>query len=140
MNSHQRRRKVKKLRKKAKHKGSADMCFYCGRGMAKTGDDPATVEHLLAKSLGGRDDLTNLRMAHRRCNAAVANLPVEIKLQLSGAMERGVLPEWAKTHLPTPGWLNRLIAAADRDPEWAKVMACNTSDARLIEGFEPEAA
>lgn len=33
----------------------------------------ATLDHVIPKSLGGLDDPTNLRLAHRRCNAVRGN-------------------------------------------------------------------
>jgi len=34
-----------------------------------------TVDHVLPRSLGGSDDLANLRPAHRRCNLSRGNRP-----------------------------------------------------------------
>lgn len=45
-------------------------CLICGgplRFSARTGEG-ATVEHILARSLGGSNDLRNLGIAHPRCN------------------------------------------------------------------------
>lgn len=45
-------------------------CLICGgplRFEALTGAG-ATIEHILPRSLGGTNDLSNLGIAHRRCN------------------------------------------------------------------------
>ena len=50
-------------------------CFYCGGFMLKP-----TIEHLIAKSLGGSDDLSNLVLAHEGCNNDMGDLPLNIKV------------------------------------------------------------
>ena len=103
-------------------------CFYCGEGF--TSDDPRTIEHLLAKSRGGDDRISNLKAAHKSCNEAVGNLPVDIKRKLAGNMPRGKVPHWA-LDAAMPVWLHRLLHAADRDPSWASKMAARASDGEI---------
>ncbi len=47
-------------------------CAYCGNSGA-----PLQVEHILAKSRGGTNRVSNLTLACRRCNEAKASRPVE---------------------------------------------------------------
>jgi 5-methylcytosine-specific restriction endonuclease McrA len=56
-----------------------DDCCYCGKPL---GDD-MTLEHRVAKSRGGSDDLENLKLAHARCNHEVGNLPPDMKDELA---------------------------------------------------------
>lgn len=37
-------------------------------GQPEDPDDPFEIEHVVPRSAGGSDDLTNLRLAHRSCN------------------------------------------------------------------------
>ncbi len=60
--------------------------------MSRKGDDPETIEHILPRSLGGTNRIENLRLAHRSCNLAVANLPPDVKMSLAGNMQRGEPP------------------------------------------------
>ncbi len=50
-----------------------ERCHWCGGRMdfklAKGNfQDMATIEHLVPMSFGGSNDLSNLRLAHKRCN------------------------------------------------------------------------
>ena len=56
----------------------------------------ATVDHVVPRSRGGRTELGNLRLAHRRCNGARGN------------------------HLPELDWPDR-FAAIDPAPRWQSV-------------------
>jgi 5-methylcytosine-specific restriction endonuclease McrA len=47
-------------------------CWLCGKRMPE-GD--RSIEHHLAVSLGGTDDLDNLRLTHRLCNFRLGNMP-----------------------------------------------------------------
>jgi len=52
-------------------------CFFCF-GEMRHGD--VTIEHLLALSLGGKNHVDNLALAHGVCNSKAGNLPVLDKL------------------------------------------------------------
>ncbi len=59
-----------------------DKCSICGEEMSRKIRDPEddryiTFDHVLPVSAGGRDELSNLRLAHRRCNLLRGNAPVE---------------------------------------------------------------
>jgi hypothetical protein len=54
------------------------LCFFCGEAMG--GD--CTREHLLAVSLGGGNERSNLRAAHSECNSAAGSLTVPDKMRL----------------------------------------------------------
>ena len=55
-----------------------NLCWFCGEPLA--GD--CTREHLLARALGGTDDIENIRAAHAECNGAAGHLPVSDKMRL----------------------------------------------------------
>lgn len=46
------------------------------------GDD-ITVEHLIALSCGGKNDLSNMVLAHQKCNQEVRNLPISEKVKVA---------------------------------------------------------
>ena len=62
-----------------------DECWFCGLAM---GDDQ-TIEHLVPKSKGGLNGLANYVLAHKRCNAEAADMPLVAKIELR-AEKRGV--------------------------------------------------
>lgn len=45
-------------------------CFVCGEHVPK---DKATAEHIVPKSKGGTDDVSNLSISHAKCNQARGN-------------------------------------------------------------------
>jgi len=67
-----------------------DGCWYCGKLFAEAaegqvnfnGPDDATVEHLVSRTHGGPNHLSNLVMAHRKCNNEAGNLSVSEKVAL----------------------------------------------------------
>lgn len=59
-------------------KRDGDECWFCGAAM---GDDQ-TIEHLIAKARGGSNTLDNYALAHRKCNADAADLPLVDKLAM----------------------------------------------------------
>lgn len=54
--------------------GDEDVCWLCGHVVDKTlpGTDPdgPTVDHIKPREHGGTNELSNLRLAHLRCNSA----------------------------------------------------------------------
>lgn len=54
------------------------LCWFCGKPL---GND-ITKEHLTPRTSGGTSDLTNLVLAHYRCNQMAGHLPLEVKLDL----------------------------------------------------------
>lgn len=54
-------------------------CFYCGLEM----EDDITVEHLIALSCGGKNNLSNMVLTHEECNQAVHNLPISEKVNIA---------------------------------------------------------
>lgn len=48
-------------------KRDGDLCYWCACRFTEA--NPATQEHLVPRSAGGTDALTNLRLACERCNA-----------------------------------------------------------------------
>jgi len=54
-------------------------CFYCGVLMDI---NEMTIEHLKAKSNGGKNNLKNLKVAHYRCNVEAGSLSVADKIKL----------------------------------------------------------
>jgi 5-methylcytosine-specific restriction endonuclease McrA len=69
-------RKRAKLRKALRKRDGRD-CHICGGLMlfGRSVDDPdyATIDHVTPRSHGGGHDLSNLKLAHRRCNLARAD-------------------------------------------------------------------
>lgn len=60
-----------------------DLCWFCGHrmrfGPPYNVGKAATIEHLLAKSLGGKSDAHNLRLCHVGCNRHLGVHPPEQK-------------------------------------------------------------
>ena len=56
-----------------------DKCFFCGESL---GVD-ITVEHLIALSSGGTNSLSNMVLAHKRCNSMASNKPLNEKVELA---------------------------------------------------------
>jgi len=53
-------------------------CFLCEKPL---GED-ITIEHLIALSSGGRNQLSNMVLMHQRCNNQVGNLPIVDKVKI----------------------------------------------------------
>jgi hypothetical protein len=66
-----------RLRKKMA-KDQRGLCFYC---RIRMGDDQ-TWEHLVSRASGGSNKVSNLRVAHSKCNSLVGCLPIDDKLWL----------------------------------------------------------
>jgi hypothetical protein len=58
-------------------------CFYCNEHVA---EDEATIEHLVARSMGGPNHMANYVLAHARCNQTAGNLSVAEKVRLRDRM------------------------------------------------------
>lgn len=54
-------------------------CFYCGQPIA---DREETLEHLVAVAHNGPSHISNLVLAHKRCNVQADHLPVVEKVRL----------------------------------------------------------
>lgn len=50
-------------------------CYLCHENFQSKKD--ITLDHLIAKSKGGDDNIENLRLAHQHCNAAKKNMSLE---------------------------------------------------------------
>ncbi len=61
-------------------KRAGDGCFYCPHPF--TEQRPATIEHILALSMGGSNNIANLALAHAECNLMAGNMPVMEKIRL----------------------------------------------------------
>lgn len=63
-----------------------DGCWLCTRPLDFTAvpnsKNAPTIEHLLAKSLGGGDQLANLVLCHKACNLHLADRPVAKKEEM----------------------------------------------------------
>lgn len=55
-----------------------DHCFYCWKVMEPTDQ---SIEHLVPVVHGGPNHISNLALAHRRCNAAAGHLSAMEKIQ-----------------------------------------------------------
>ena len=63
-------------------------CWFCGD---RLGED-ATIEHLIPKSKGGRNSLANYVLAHRKCNADAADLPLVAKIEMRAKLRSDPVP------------------------------------------------
>lgn len=55
-------------------------CFFCGNQF--TDEDPATLEHLVARRHGGPDHMSNYALAHEACNRKADTLSVVEKVAM----------------------------------------------------------
>ena len=81
------RRKNRRRRLWREH---GDICFYCGERMER---GTATIEHLHARSSGGKNEHENVVLAHWECNMYVGNKSEENKRQLKHSISRRVAVE-----------------------------------------------
>ncbi|PVX84320.1 HNH endonuclease [Paraburkholderia unamae] len=65
-------------------KRDGDACFYCAQPMS---EEDRTVEHLVARSHGGPNHLSNMVLAHRLCNANAGHLSAMEKIRLRESRE-----------------------------------------------------
>lgn len=65
------------------HERDGDLCYFCHRPLTEHSEPkrkgPETIEHMLAKHLGGTDHMDNLVLAHARCNRDAGHKTVEEK-------------------------------------------------------------
>lgn len=64
------RRRETTYRMLAKRNGGQVPCFCCGRHVPP---QHATLEHIIPRSRGGTDEMSNLSISHRFCNAKRGN-------------------------------------------------------------------
>ncbi|WP_198024365.1 HNH endonuclease [Asaia astilbis] len=55
-------------------------CFYCGKPVSF---EEFSIEHLVSLTHGGPDNLTNMAVTHRGCNATAGHLSVVEKVRLA---------------------------------------------------------
>jgi 5-methylcytosine-specific restriction endonuclease McrA len=76
-------RRARRKRIAALRARDGDNCWRCNRpmrfGAPFNRGKAATVEHVLARALGGTDDLGNLRLCHIGCNRHLGTAPPEQK-------------------------------------------------------------
>lgn len=68
----------RRLRRQLRQRDGDD-CHLCRAPMVFNNHESdlyATIDHVLPRSAGGRHDLENLKLAHRRCNQRRGNGPV----------------------------------------------------------------
>lgn len=66
------RRAKRASARKTLEKYHGSLCCWCGRPMQTTDQrawDYRTIEHLRPRSVGGKDELSNLAYAHAKCNS-----------------------------------------------------------------------
>jgi len=54
-------------------------CFLCGKPLL----DDITLEHLIALSSGGKNNLSNMVLMHQSCNSEVSNIPINQKINIA---------------------------------------------------------
>jgi 5-methylcytosine-specific restriction endonuclease McrA len=64
------------------------LCYLCGRYVLPS---DASRDHLVPKSVGGSDSLSNLALAHKDCNAARGVTPVSVMVKRGKPPRRLVL-------------------------------------------------
>jgi hypothetical protein len=64
--------KQKKSRKQQLDKKDGSCCWWCGKDLAPS---EQTLEHMIPRSMGGGNNLENLRIACRQCNSSRRNNP-----------------------------------------------------------------
>lgn len=84
--NHHGRRRIKTV---LQRDGSA--CFYCGKPLPQLGEDAPrdeaiTPEHLVSRSHGGPDHVSNIFLAHALCNERAGNLSAPEKIRLRDQM------------------------------------------------------
>ncbi|PYE13394.1 HNH endonuclease [Paraburkholderia silvatlantica] len=60
-------------------KRDGENCFYCGH---LTNEEDRTIEHLVSRTHGGPNHLSNMFLAHRKCNAKAGCLSAVEKIRL----------------------------------------------------------
>lgn len=88
-------------------------CCYCGRELRDATPAEVTLDHLLPRSCGGKNDATNLVTACRACNSARGAKPWP-DYATGGAVERIQQRRRAPLNLPLA---KALIAGRAGDPE-----------------------
>lgn len=89
-------------------------CYFCHEA---TTDDDRTIEHLIAKVDGGRDNIRNLRLAHGECNERAGDLSVMAKRWIRRRLARG-----RRSWVAIEGEVKRKRAmVAKRRKGWEKV-------------------
>jgi len=66
--------------KKALIERDGRACFYCGKLMYIK---DISLEHLIPLSMGGKNVLSNMVLAHEDCNQEVGNMPIYKKVDLA---------------------------------------------------------
>lgn len=91
MGSSHRTAKWKRARIAALIARDGSSCWLCTLPVALNATRPgrrASLEHLLARSLGGKDDLDNLVLCHAACNRHLGQRPVAQKLAMRAKWHR----------------------------------------------------
>ena len=60
-------------------KRDGETCFYCGR---LTSESDRTIEHLVSRTHGGPNHLSNMFLAHQKCNAKAGCLSAVEKIRM----------------------------------------------------------
>lgn len=85
---------IGRLDAKTKLSETQTTCYWCGKPFSKS--KPATIEHIIPLSLGGKDNIENLTLSHRKCNSLRGSMsPEEFRAspQFAFACGKGPRPE-----------------------------------------------
>ncbi len=66
-------------------------CWLCTRPIPKVPKRPgqrASIEHLVARAHGGRNELANLALCHDACNRHLGDRPINVKLKIRAKWHR----------------------------------------------------
>lgn len=95
LNPWKRNRELQRQRVDALRKRDGDSCRRCRRSMrfdlSEGHDQGATIEQIEPLVAGGSDDLGNLCLTHRRCNAAGADHTGEVTERMRRKNEAALL-------------------------------------------------
>ena len=93
------RRNRKRRQVGALRRAYGDNCWHCGSPMSFSPlvtRRRATVEHLLARALGGRSEWQNIRLCHASCNRHLSIYPISQKFRMRWSLARERVPEFVQ--------------------------------------------
>lgn len=107
-----------------------ESCWLCTRpfdfSATPNSKKAPTIEHLVAKSLGGGSELSNLVLTHPHCNRQLADKPLTKKLEIRAKVHANAAKLTARE--PFPEAEERMAKASTLNPPVEFVSRPNSSD------------
>ena len=107
MSDHGKKISWSRATRKLLHERDGDNCCICGDPLTHMNGDKQrggeTIEHWLAKRLGGTNHIDNLKLAHAKCNRDVGHRTPEQKEQIAAMYKAGLIsnvPHWGGNPRP----------------------------------------